>query len=74
MKRENEMKSSDFDIAAWYIGRYVREAVVSAFNTAAKYPEEPLSVKAERERQMTAKDHAARFRAFVEHNRRKGGE
>lgn len=66
------------DISAWYIGMYVRTAVVSALNSEVKYPTEPLSVSKNKEEQMTGKDHAARFREYLKHYKRppvkKGGE
>lgn len=77
MERENELKISDIDITAWHIGLYVRAAVVSAFNSNSEYPETPGSVSRRNAEQMTAKDHAQKFREFLQHYKRppvKGGE
>jgi len=77
MDRENEAKSSEIDITAWTIGFYVREAIVTAFNSSARYPTEPASVRKRKVEQMTPKDHADQFREFLKHYIRppvKGGE
>ena len=64
------MRMSDIDITAWHIGAYVREAIVSSFNTSAKFPTEPHSIQRRKEEQMTAKDHANQFREFLKHYKR----
>lgn len=77
MERENEQKISDIDIAAWNIGLYVRAAVASVLFSNSKYPEEPGSVSHRKAEEMTAKDHAQKFREFLQHYKRppvKGGE
>ena len=79
MERENERKGSEIDIAAWSVGLYVQRAIVSALDSKAKYPDEPLSVQKNKAERMTGKDHAEQFRAFLRHYNRpsgamKGGE
>jgi len=77
IEREHEQRSSEIDIIAWSVGRYVREAVVSSFNAKAKYPVEPMTIHKHRMEQMTGKDHADQFREFLKHYKRppvKGGE
>lgn len=77
VEEENELRRLEIDMTAWSIGRYVREAIVSAFNSQAQYPSEPLLVKQVREERMTPKDHANQFREYLKHYKRapvKGGE
>lgn len=65
------------DLLAWQIGLYTRYAVGGLFDSKAKYPAEPLTFTAERERNMTGADHAARFAAWAAQHaagRKKRGE
>ena len=77
MGRENEFRVTNLDIQAWHIGLYVRQAIASVFPGGGKYPAEPASISKIKAEQMTAKDHAQRFREFLLHYKRpsdKGGE
>lgn len=78
LQREVEMTQREMDVLAWRIGLYVNHSIVTAFNSNAKYPKQPLSIEAEQERTMTPADHAARFKAWAERHtadlKRKRGE
>ena len=78
-KREAELKGSEIDISAWSVGLYVRNAIVSAFEKSVQYPQKPISIQKREEDAMTGKDHADRFRQFLNRYKRppvakKGGE
>lgn len=42
-KRKEERRQEQFDIIAWQIGGYVRQAIASSFDKNTKYPKEPYS-------------------------------
>jgi len=65
LKHELEAERTKIDLLAWQIGVYTRHAVGSLFDSRTKYPAEPLTITADRERNMTGADHAARFAAWA---------
>ena len=56
------------DVAAFYQGLYVQQAIASCFDKKAKYPKKPLSIEAEEKKrleEMSEKEYYAAIRAAI---------
>lgn len=65
--KEKEEQIKLLDVAAYYQGLYVQQAITSCFSKKAKYPEKPLSLT-EKQQPLSGEE---KFRLWVaEYNRR----
>ena len=66
--KEKQEQLKMLDVAAFYQGLYVQQAIASCFDKKAKYPKKPLSIEAEEKKRlekMSEKEYYAAIRAAI---------
>lgn len=66
--KEKEEQIKMMDVAAYYQGLYVQQAIASCFSKKAKYPKKPLSMKASETKkveEMSEDEYYAAMRAAI---------
>ena len=67
--KEKQEQMKMLDVAAFYQGLYVQQAIVSCFDKKSKYPKKPLSIEAEEKKKlenMSEQEYYASVRAAIE--------